>query len=60
MLHHRIVCHAKFVNMKDVFVETTTPYDKIVDDEIFSDEQITWTVDGKIHRENELANHGDN
>lgn len=31
----------------------------IVGDEMFSGEQITWTVGGKIHRENELANHGD-
>jgi hypothetical protein len=29
-LPYTLVCHAKFVNMTDDFVETTTPYDKII------------------------------
>jgi hypothetical protein len=31
LLHHRIVCHAKFMNMNDEFGETTTSNDTIVD-----------------------------
>ena len=30
LLPYTIVCHAKFVNMSDDYVETTTPYDKLV------------------------------
>lgn len=30
LLPYTLVCHAKFVNMSDDFVETTTPYDKII------------------------------